>query len=94
MMTLSFLFQALSFLFRMAGELLRFWPLLLIVLLFTGNRTPHIRWSYSYIPHGGYYSNYRTYTRCDYLGVKGLVNPGLTPDCPFLALINPDDSWR
>ena len=88
-MKLAAFFDGLSNVFRLIGSLLRFWPLALIAAFLLMPATPHIRWTYQYIPNG----TEKHFVRCNYLGVSGLVTPDFPPHCPFFALINPDD-WR
>ncbi|MBD8894343.1 hypothetical protein [Roseibium litorale] len=61
----------------------------MLAWLFLAPATVHIRWWYQYVPHG----KEKHFIHCTYLGIEGLVTPDFPPDCPFFALINPDD-WR
>lgn len=88
-MKLAAFFEVLSNVFRLLGSLIRLWPLAVIALFLLMPVTPHIRWTYQYIPHG----TQRHFIRCTYLGIDGLVTPDFPPHCPFFAVINPDH-WR
>lgn len=62
-------------------------PLLIVLAFLFAPSPPHMRWEYSYIPMG----SKKHFIRCTYLGPKGFVTPDFPPNCPFFALINPDD---
>ena len=81
--------RAISGLCLLLAPAIRFWPLLLVAWLFLSPQTPHIRWVYQYVWHAGE----KHFVRCTYLGLHGLITPPFAPDCPPVALINPDD-WR
>jgi ABC-type polysaccharide transport system permease subunit len=75
--------KALSALSTLLGLLLsQGWLLIVLVLLFVLDTTPHLRWDYAYQDYG----TYRAYTRCTYVGVKGFVSPfsqtGIAPLSP------------
>lgn len=89
MRTAILIIEGVAALLRTIGRLIVFLPLLFLVALFFVPTTPHLRWEYAYIPYG----NQKHFVRCTYLGPQGLVTPDIAPDCPLVALINPDQ-WR
>ncbi len=56
------------------------WPLWLIAAFLISPIGPHLRWSYV--------GKDPVYYQCTYLGSRGFVDPGLTPDCPIIVILD------
>ncbi len=58
-------------------------PFMVVVILFSLPKTPHILWSYTY-------TGLRTHPRylsCQYFGIHGLSQTRASPNCPLLDFI-------
>ncbi len=58
-------------------------PFMVVIILFTLPKTPHILWTYSYTGH----RTHPRYITCQYFGIHGLVQHHANPNCPILAFI-------
>lgn len=79
--------SAFAYGLRLLANLLKAWPLLLLLALLLSPRTPHLLWSYRSAEMG----SHRLERECFYLGIRGAVRhqPGL--HCPLIAMIDPTD---
>lgn len=76
--------KLLAAMLRRLGNLLRLWPLALIVWVALSPITPHLRLTYSYIERG--YT--RHFIECEYLGVRGRIRTMIGDACPVIAMID------
>ncbi|NQZ10817.1 MAG: hypothetical protein HRT35_27000 [Algicola sp.] len=79
---LSFL-NMLSALFRGLAQILKLWPILLVVGCYFAPVSPHLRWEYTYRDQG----HVRIYGACQYIGIHGLRSYMRGQQCPVIALI-------
>lgn len=83
-----FLLHLCAFLLRGASFLTgRGMILLLIVIVLLSPLSPALLWEYEYNQIG----SERAYTRCTYLGFRGLVTPDMRGDCPSIMMLNAND---
>ena len=74
----------LAALLRGLSALMSYWKPLLVILVLLSPVGPHIRWNHSYTGS----PEHPRFTRCVYLGARGLITPPLTPSCPLIAWLD------
>lgn len=80
----------IALLLRALSGLLRYWKPLLLILLILSPVGPHVRWTQSYT---GSPENPR-FTRCDYLGSRGIIATSFAPNCPLLTWLDAREARR
>lgn len=82
-------FDLLTYLFRGLSWFAQYGFIIIALLIAISPITLHIRWSSQYVDHG----SYKHFIRCDYLGPRGIIKPGLAPNCPVFAILN-TKKWK